>query len=84
MATMLLSTSMPTPRARPEREMILRVTPVKCISTTAKSRLMGILSATMIVGRKSRRNSMRTMTASSAPNSRFSSTELMTRSMYWP
>ena len=73
--TMELSTSMPTPRARPERLIMLRVTPEKYISTTANIRLMGMLKATTRVGRRSLRKRASTSTASTAPQPRLESTE---------
>ena len=45
-----LSTSIPTPTASPDSEIILRVTPLKYISTRAKITLIGIESATIRVG----------------------------------
>ena len=41
---------MPTPSARPDKEIIFNVIFVKYISTTAKSTLIGILNATTTVG----------------------------------
>lgn len=71
MTTIELSTSMPTPSARPDRLIMFRVTPEKYISTTANIRLMGMLNATTPVGRRSFRNSASTRMASSAPQARF-------------
>ena len=81
MTTMELSTSMPTPTASPAMEMTLSVTPEKYISTMAKVTLMGMESATISVGRRSRRNSSRIKTASTAPTARFCNTELTTMRM---
>ena len=50
MTTMLLSTSMPTPSARPDSEMMFSVTSVKYISVMAHIRLNGMLHATINVG----------------------------------
>ena len=61
-----LSTSIPTATARPESEIILIVTPEKYMSTMAKTRLSGIETSVMIVGRQSRRNKN---TENSAPHS---------------
>ena len=69
MTTMELSTSMPTPSARPDSEMMFSVTPVKYISTTANVRLMGMLMATTNVGRTSFKNSASTRMASTPPPS---------------
>ena len=55
---------MPTPSARPDSDRILKVMPVKYISTMANSTLNGILMATTMVGRRSFRNSASTMMAS--------------------
>ena len=67
MTTMLLSTSMPMPRARPESVIMLRDRSVKYISTREKSTESGMLTPTMTVGRTSRRKSASTRMASSAP-----------------
>lgn len=67
MTTMLLSTSMPTPSASPAKEMTLRVTPEKYISTTASTRLRGMLTATMKVGLTLRRKKNRMTIASARP-----------------
>lgn len=64
-----LSTSIPTATARPESEIILIVTPEKYMSTMAKTRLSGIETSVMIVGRQSRRNKNSTSTENSAPHS---------------
>ena len=48
--TILLSTSIPTPRARPDNEIIFNVTLLKYIRTIANSKLIGILKAITIVG----------------------------------
>ena len=69
---------MPTPMARPAREIIFKVTPEKYIKTMAKITLSGMLTAVMIVGRRSRRNTSRIRIARIAPSSRFCSTELIT------
>ena len=75
METMELSTSIPTPMAMPDRDMTLRVMPVKYIHTKATTTLAGMDSATIRVGRQSIRNSSRMSTASAPPQSRFFSTE---------
>ena len=51
MATMELSTSMPTPSARPDRDSTLSVMPVKYMHTKAMTTLRGMEKAMMIVGR---------------------------------
>ena len=71
MTTMLLSTSMPTPSARPDSEIRFSVTPEKYISVTAHRRLKGMLHATMSVGRASRKKRMSTRMASAPPHRRF-------------
>ena len=76
MTTTELSTSIPTPSARPDRERMLKVMPVKYISTMANSTLNGILMATTMVGRRSFRKSASTMMASTAPSTRLESTLL--------
>ena len=80
MTTTELSTSMPTPSARPDSDRILKVMPVKYISTMANSTLNGILMATTMVGRRSFKNSASTMMASTAPSIRLDST-LLTMSL---
>ena len=70
MTTTELSTSIPTDTAKPLREIMLMVTPVKYISTTAKMTLTGMESSVMTVGRQSRRNRNSTTTENSAPHSR--------------
>ena len=78
MTTTELSTSMPTDTARPLREIMLMVTPVKYMSTTAKITLTGIDTSVMTVGRQSRRNKNSTTTENSAPHS---SEEVMVSTM---
>ena len=82
--TMELSTSMPIPRARPERVIMFRLSPVKYISTRAKSTLRGMLIATTSVGFTSRRKSARITTASSAPRDMLCRMLLTIRVMYLP
>ena len=79
--TMELSTSIPTPRARPDREMTFRVTPLKYIHTIAVIRLTGMEQATTAVGRQSLRNRIRISTARTAPNNTLLRIESITRSM---
>ena len=67
---------MPTPSPRPDSDRILKVMPVKYISTMANSTLNGILMATTMVGRRSFKNSASTMMASAAPSIRLDSTLL--------
>ena len=67
MTTMELSTSIPTDTASPDREIRLMVTPEKYMSTSAKVKLMGMLSRVMKVGLRSLRKSKRTSMANSAP-----------------
>ena len=81
MTTMELSTSMPTPSARPDKEMTFRVTPLKYMHTIAVIRLTGIEHATTAVGRQSFKNTIRIRTARIAPNSTLLIMESMTRSM---
>ena len=70
MTTTELSTSMPTATARPDREIMLMVTPLKYISTMAKITLTGMETRVITVGRQSRRNRNSTTTENSAPHSR--------------
>ena len=65
---------MPTPIAKPERENMLSVIPLKYIITIANTTLTGMETATITVGLMSRRNSSRMMIASAAPIRRFWST----------
>ena len=51
-----LSTSIPTPNARPDSEIIFSVTPLKYISTMANISEIGMLRAMITVGLRSRRN----------------------------
>ena len=77
MTTTELSTSMPTATARPDRDIMLMVTPQKYISTTAKITLTGMDTSVMTVGRRSRRNRYRMSMANSAPQPRLEKMELM-------
>ena len=79
--TMELSTSIPTPRASPEREIILSVTPEKYMSTRAATTLMGMEQAMTKVGLISRRNKNSTRIARIPPYSIFCRTELTTISI---
>ena len=79
--TMLLSTSMPMPRARPLRVIMFSDRSVKYINTSAKRTESGMLTATMRVGRTSLRKNASTRTASRAPRSMLLSMLLMMRSM---
>ena len=63
MTTTELSTSIPTPMASPDSENMLRVMPLKYISTIANTTLTGIDTATMTVGLMSRKNSSRMIIA---------------------
>ena len=78
---MLLSTSMPTPSARPDSEMMFSVTSVKYISVMAHIRLNGMLHATINVGFASLRKKISTMMASRPPHSRLERTLPTTMSM---
>ena len=79
--TMELSTSIPIPSARPEREIIFRVTPLKYMQTTAVTRLTGMENATTMVGLTSFRKISRIRMASTPPNKILSRMESITRSM---
>ena len=68
---------MPTATARPDREIMLMVTPQKYISTTAKITLMGIDTRVMTVGRRSFKNRYRISMANSAPQARLDKIESM-------
>ena len=79
--TMELSTSIPMPRARPDREMIFRVTPLKYMHTMAVTRLTGMENATTMVGRRSFKNTSRMKMASSPPIKILLTMESITRSI---
>ena len=81
---MELSTSIPTPSARPAREIMFRFTFEKYISTIASIKLIGILNDTTRVGLKLFKNSSKMMTARTPPISRFCITEPITMSIYTP
>ena len=68
---MELSTSIPTPSARPDSEITFIVTPLKYISTIAVKILIGMEQAMTNVGRISLRNSNKMKIANTAPNTRF-------------
>ena len=74
MTTTELSTSIPTPSARPDSEIMFSVTPLKYISTMATITLKGMLKATTMVGFTSFRKKASTITASRAPQIRLLST----------
>ena len=78
---MELSTSIPTPRARPDREIIFSVIPLKYISTTAPKTLIGMEHATIAVGLISFKNTNKIKIARMAPEIRLSNTEFTTISM---
>ena len=84
MATMELSTSMPMPRLRPDSDSTFSVMPVKYMHTKAMTTLMGMEKATVMVGRKSIRNSSRIRIARLPPVSRLPSTESTMMLMYSP
>ena len=77
MTTTELSTSIPTATARPDREIMLMVTPQKYISTTANMTLTGMAAKVMAVGRRSRKNRYRINIANSAPQARLERMEWM-------
>ena len=79
--TMELSTSIPTPSARPESEMTFNVIPLKYIHTIAVIRLIGMEQATTAVGRQSLRNTIKIKIASTAPNSTLFKMESIMKSM---
>ena len=70
MTTTELSTSIPTDTAKPDREIMLMVTPEKYISTMAKMTLVGMEIRVMRVGRQSRRKRNSTSTENNAPHKR--------------
>ena len=76
-----MSTSIPTPIARPESEIIFSVTPLKYIRTIANTTLIGIEHATIIVGLISRKNKNKIIIARTAPIRRFWSTLSITISI---
>ncbi len=79
--TIELSTSIPTPRAKPEREMMFSVIPLKYMHTTAVTRLIGMEKAITRVGRKSFRNTINMKIARTAPKSTLLITESITISI---
>ena len=72
---------MPIPSARPDREIIFSVTPLKYMHTIAVTRLMGMEKATTMVGRRFFKNSINMIMASAPPNKILLIIESMTRSM---
>ena len=64
---MELSTSIPTPSASPDREIIFSVTPEKYMATSAVIILMGIEHAITKVGRILFKNTRRIKIAKTAP-----------------
>ena len=72
---------MPTPSARPEREITFKVIPLKYMHTIAVIKLIGMEHATTAVGLQSFRNKIRIKTARMAPNNTLLMMEFMTRSM---
>ena len=74
MTTTELSTSIPTPSAKPDRLKIFNVIPEKYINTMANSTLSGILIATTSVGRRSFKKNASTITARIAPSIKLDST----------
>ncbi len=69
------------PSARPDKEITFKVIPLKYISTTAVTRLMGMEQAITAVGLKSFKNTIRIKIASTAPKRILLIMESMTRSM---
>ena len=69
------------PRARPDSEIMFRVTPLKYMHTMAVTRLTGMENATTMVGLKSFRNTIRINMASTAPKRILFMMESITRSM---
>ena len=65
--TMELSTNIPTPRAKPPKDMMFMVTPVKYIMAIANIRLIGMDTAITMVGFMSFKNNIRTKIASNPP-----------------
>ena len=82
--TIELSTSIPTPSASPDKEMMFRVTPEKYMATSAVMILIGMEHAITNVGRRLFKNTSRIITANMAPKIRFCNTEWTIRSMYTP
>ena len=74
MTTTELSTSIPMPRARPDKLRIFSVMPEKYMRTMAKSTLRGMLMATTSVGRTSFKKMASTRMARTAPQMRFDMT----------
>ena len=68
--TIELSTSIPTAMARPDNEIIFRVTPEKYISANANIMLIGMESSVIKVGLISLKNKNNIITAKRAPHPR--------------
>ena len=75
MTTIELSTNIPTPTAKPDKEIIFSVMFVKNISTMENSTLSGMLKATTTVGRISCKNRNNTTIANNAPHNKLEITE---------
>ena len=72
---------MPMPSARPDREMMFKVMPLKYMQTIAVTKLMGMENATTNVGRRSFRNSSNMAMASTPPKRILLMMESITRSI---
>ena len=79
--TIELSTSIPTPSAKPERDIMFSVIPLKYMQTTAVTRLTGMERAITSVGLMSFKNRINISIASTAPNSTLLITESITISI---
>jgi len=82
--TILLSTNIPTPKDKPDKLIIFKVILLKYISTIDTNKLIGILSAIIIVGLKLFKNNNKTIIANAPPNIKLSKTLSIIISMYIP
>ena len=82
--TIELSTNIPMPSARPDREIMFSDIFEKYISTIAKMTLNGMEQAITIVGLISFKKTISTRTANNAPKIIFCNTDSTTISMYTP
>ena len=78
---MAASTTMPTAKAMPAREMTLSDRPTRAMATKVAMTEMGMAITTTRVARHERRKSMRTSAASTPPTKMFCSTNLMAELM---
>ncbi len=82
--TILLSTNIPTPRDKPDKLIMFKVILLKYISTIDTNKLIGILSAIIIVGLKLFKNTNKTIIANAPPTIKLSKTLSIIISIYIP